>query len=317
MAQSNRHRLIIIGAGSAGICMGISLKNAGIEDFVILEKADDIGGTWYWNRYPGAGCDVQSHLYSFSFEQKNDWSRPFAGQEEILIYLNDCADKYGVRAHVRFNTAVTAAHWRDDQEHWRLTTESGEQLEAQCVISALGMFNKLVMPAIPGVDEFEGTCFHSARWNHDHDLNGERVGVIGIAASAIQFVPEIAPIVGQLHLYQRTANWVVPKPNTPYTKKERQHFRQNPDAVMESREEIFKTWNTLCTYTIEKERQHFRQNPDAVMESREEIFKTWNTLCTFKDKAVLAEIEKAGLERIEVVKRLLLSLRQTPMCAES
>lgn len=279
MAQSNRHRSIIIGAGSAGICMGISLKNAGIEDFVILEKADEIGGTWFWNRYPGAGCDVQSHLYSFSFEQNNDWSQPFAGQEEILAYLNFCADKYGVRDHVRFNTAVTAAHWQDDQGHWRLTTGSGERFEAQSVISALGMFNKLVMPAIPGVDEFEGTYFHSARWNHDHDLSGERVGVIGIAASAIQFVPEIAPIVGQLHLYQRTANWVVPKPNTPYT---------------------------------EKERQYFRHNPDAVKESRDEIYNTWNTLCTFKDKKVLAEIEKAGLERIEIVKDPEVRRKLTP-----
>ena len=279
MTHNNRHRIIIIGAGSAGICMAIHLKKAGIEDFVILEKAEDLGGTWFWNRYPGAGCDVQSHLYSFSFEQKNDWSRPFAGQEEILAYLNRCADNYGVRNHVRFNTNVTAAHWADEQARWTVTTDSGQQLEAQSVISALGMFNKLVMPSIPGVADFEGTSFHSARWNHDHDLSGAKVGVIGIAASAIQFVPEIAPIVDKLHLYQRTANWVVPKENTPYTTEMLQNFCDDPDALQKSRDEIYAMWNTLCT---------------------------------FQDKAVLAEIEKAGLARIEIVEDPELRRKLTP-----
>lgn len=264
-----KHRVIIIGAGGGGLCMGIQLKLAGIDDFIIVDKAAGIGGTWWHNTYPGAECDVQSHLYSFSFEQKNDWSRPFAGGQEILGYLNHCADKYGLRPHLRLNTATTATHWQDDRDCWRVTTGSGETLEAQVVVSALGMFNNIVWPTIEGMADFRGTAFHSARWNHEHDLRGQRVGVVGIAASAIQFVPEIAPLAGQLHLYQRTANWVVPKGNEPYT---------------------------------EEQLAHFRAHPELVRKSRDETYALWNTLCTFQDKAVLADIENAGLERLAVVK---------------
>ena len=278
--KDQRHqRVIIIGGGSAGICMGIQLKKAGIDDFVILEKAQGIGGTWQHNSYPGAECDVQSHLYSFSFEQKNDWSRPFAGQKEILAYLNHCADKHGLRPHIQPNTAVASVHWQAASAKWKVVTASGDELEAQFVVSALGMFNNLVWPNIPGIDDFRGTSFHSARWDHSHDLYGKRVGVIGIAASAIQFVPEIAPQVGQLHLYQRTANWVVPKGNTPYTQEQLEHYRQNPSAVQDSREKIYNTWNTLAT---------------------------------FGDKKVLAEIEQAGLERLEIVKDPEVRRKLTP-----
>ncbi len=272
-------RLIIIGAGSAGLCMAIHLKRAGINEFVILEKSNGIGGTWWHNSYPGAECDVQSHLYSFSFEPKLDWSRPFAGQAEILTYLNHCADKYQVRAHIELNTAVASVTWREDKERWQVVTKGGEALEAQAVVSALGMFNDLVWPAIPGIEEFKGTTFHSARWNHQHDLTGKRVGVVGIAASAIQFVPEIAPLAARLHLYQRTANWVVPKDNTPYTPAELQSFRDHPALVEESRAK---------TYAI------------------------WNTLCTFQDKAVLADIEASGLERLAVVKDPAVRRKLTP-----
>ena len=279
MNQKTQKRVVIIGAGSAGLCMGVQLKKAGIDDFVILEKGDGIGGTWWHNSYPGAECDVQSHLYSFSFEQKNDWSKPFAGQAEILEYLNLIADKHGVRPHIQLNTRVKSAHWQAESSCWHVGTEAGEEFEAQVVVSALGMFNNLVWPSIPGVEDFQGTYFHSARWNHDYDLTGKRVGVIGIAASAIQFVPEIAPIVGQLHLYQRTANWVVPKGNDPYTQEQLEHFRQNPEAVQANRDEIYQTWNTLCT---------------------------------FNDKKVLAEIEKAGLERLEAVKDPEVRRKLTP-----
>ena len=272
-------RIIIIGAGSSGLCLGMHLKRAGIEDFVMLDKAEAIGGTWWYNTYPGAECDVQSHLYQFSFEQKNDWSRPFGAQAEILDYLNHCADKYDLKPHIRFNTAVVQASWQEDSATWRVVTESGEMLQPQILVSALGMFNKIVMPSITGVDGFEGRSFHSARWEHDYDLRGKRVGVIGIAASAIQFVPEIAPLVGQLHLYQRTANWVVPKGNTPYT---------------------------------DEELDHFRQNSNAVQDSRDEIFKTWDTLCTFQDKATLAEIERGGLKSLEVVEDEVVRRKLTP-----
>jgi len=271
MAQAARrsHRIVIIGAGGGAISMAISLKRAGIDDFVMLEKSSGIGGTWWHNRYPGAECDVQSHLYSYSFEPKLDWSRPFAGQAEILKYLNDCVDKYDVRRHVKLETQVTALEWQDAKGVWHLTTAQGEQLEAQVVVSALGMFNEIVWPDIPGLEDFKGTKFHSARWNHAHDLTGERVGVIGIAASAIQFVPEIAPQCGRLHLYQRTANWVVPKGNEPYTEDQLEYFRQHPEVVAKNRNDIYAVWNSLATFT---------------------------------DKEKMAEIERSGLERLAAVK---------------
>lgn len=258
-------RFVIIGAGSGAICMAINLKRAGIEDFVLLEKSHGLGGTWWHNQYPGAECDVQSHLYSYSFEPKLDWSRPFAGQAEILEYLNHCADKYDVRRHLRLNTGVSGLTWQGDRQRWHVETTTGQTFDAPIVISALGMFNELVWPSIPGIEDFKGTTFHSAQWNHAHDLTGERVGVIGIAASAIQFVPEIAPKVGKLHLYQRTANWVVPKSNEPYT---------------------------------EEQLQYFRSHPEAVAKSRQDIYDVWNTLATFKDKTKMAEIEASGLARI-------------------
>lgn len=266
--NSEHHRVIIIGAGGGGISMGVKLKEAGIDDFVMLDKAGGVGGTWYHNTYPGAECDVQSHLYSFSFEPKLDWSRPFAGQAEILAYMNHCVDKYGLRPHLRLNTAVKSAAWDDATGRWRVTTADGTELSADAVVSAIGMFNNIVWPQIPGIEDFSGAYFHSARWNHDYDLTGKRVGVVGIAASAVQFVPEIVDKVAQVTMYQRTANWVVPKPNEPYT---------------------------------EAQLDYFRSHPEAVAASREEIYQTWNTLCTFNDQDVLAEIERQGLERIAEV----------------
>jgi len=266
--NTEHHRVVVIGAGGGGLCMGIHLKRAGIDDFVMLDKAGGVGGTWYHNTYPGAECDVQSHLYSFSFEPKLDWSRPFAGQAEILEYMNHCADKYGLRPHLRFKTGVKRATWDETASCWEVETEHGEVLTADAVVSALGMFNNLVWPQIPGIESFDGRYFHSARWDHDYDLTGKRVGVIGIAASAVQFVPEIVERVERVYLYQRTANWVVPKPNAPYSQQQIDYYRQHPDAVRQSRDEIYQTWNTLCT---------------------------------FSDKAVLAEIERQGLERIAAV----------------
>jgi cation diffusion facilitator CzcD-associated flavoprotein CzcO len=266
--NQRQHRVVIIGAGSAGLCMGVQLKKVGIDDFLILEKGDGVGGTWNWNQYPGAECDVQSHLYSFSFEQKLDWSQPFAGQEEILEYLNNIADKFDIRRHINFDTEVAQLNWQHDAGRWQVTTNDGEVIEAQIVVSAIGMFNNIHWPDIPGIEDFEGNYWHSARWNKSHDLSGERVGVIGIAASAIQLAPEIAPHVDHLSLFQRTANWVVPKANMPYTAEQMEYYRQHPQAVQESREEIYEVWNTLAT---------------------------------FSDKEFLANIETDGLERVAQV----------------
>ena len=182
-------RIAIIGAGPGGLCMGKRLLDLGFEDFVLLEKSDDVGGTWNLNRYPGCECDVQSALYSFSFEIKPDWSKPYGTQPEILEYMRAVADKYGVMPHVRLGDGVAGAVWNESLATWTLTLESGSTVEAEVVVSAIGMFNGLTFPEIDGLDSFDGTMFHSAQWDRDHDLAGERVAVIGSAASAVQFVP--------------------------------------------------------------------------------------------------------------------------------
>ena len=176
MAGRRELRIAIIGAGPGGLCMGIRLESAGFARFEILEKASGVGGTWYHNRYPGCACDVPSHLYSFSFELKRDWSRPYAPQPEILAYLEHCAAKYGLLPHCRFGDAVRRARWDEAAAHWTLELASGRTLSADVVVSAIGMFNEIALPEIPGLDSFAGTLFHSARWNWDHALSGEAVG---------------------------------------------------------------------------------------------------------------------------------------------
>jgi cation diffusion facilitator CzcD-associated flavoprotein CzcO len=234
-------RIAILGAGPGGLCMGTALERAGFEDFVILEKNAGVGGTWYQNRYPGCACDIPAPLYSFSFELNPSWSGPYPPQPEILAYLEHCAEKYGLLPHCRFEDAVARAVWNDDAASWSLNLESGRTIEADVVVSAVGMFNELSYPDIQGLDRFTGTRFHSACWNWDHDLDGETVGVIGSAASAIQFVPEIVKRARQVHLFQRTANWVLPKADTPYTEEQLEHFRTDPEAPQAARTEIFDT----------------------------------------------------------------------------
>ena len=206
-------RVIVIGSGFAGLCMGTRLKRAGIHSFTILEKASTVGGTWRDNHYPGAACDVQSHLYSFSFKQNPKWTRMFAGQAEIQEYLERCADDFGLRPHLRFGCEVVRANFDDAMGVWKVELASGECLEADMVVSAAGFLSRPAKPEIPGLEKFAGTVFHSAEWNHDYDLRGKSVGVIGTGASAIQFVPEVAKTVERLHLFQRTPPWILPKPD--------------------------------------------------------------------------------------------------------
>lgn len=207
---------MIIGAGPGGLCTAIRLLQAGIRDFVILEQATGIGGTWWHNTYPGAECDVPAHLYSFSFEPKDDWVKPFATQPEIKAYLEHCFAKYQLASYLCLETEVRSARWQESPGRWRIETSRGEVVYAPIVVSAIGMFNQPHWADVPGLDQFEGTLFHSARWNHDHDLSGERVAAIGSAASATQFVPEIAKQAGQLYVFQRSANWVLPKQDDPF-----------------------------------------------------------------------------------------------------
>jgi cation diffusion facilitator CzcD-associated flavoprotein CzcO len=234
-------RIAIIGAGPGGLCMGIRLKGAGFERFEILEQAGGVGGTWYWNRYPGCACDIPAHLYSFSFEVKRDWSRPYAPQPEILAYLEHCAEKYGLLPHCCFGAAVRSARWDEAAAEWTVELASGRTLCADVVVSAIGMFNEIALPAIPGLDAFAGTRFHSARWNEAHDLAGETVGVIGSAASAVQLVPEIVKRAARVHLFQRTANWIAPKQDDPYTEKQLDRLRNEPGFAEKIRRNIFES----------------------------------------------------------------------------
>ncbi|TNE71009.1 MAG: NAD(P)/FAD-dependent oxidoreductase [Gammaproteobacteria bacterium] len=220
--------VIIIGTGFGGIGMAIQLKNAGLSDITLLEKADRVGGTWRDNTYPGAACDVQSHLYSYSFEPKHDWSRKFGLQAEILGYMEHCVEKYDLARHIRLNSEVSDACFNESSNTWTVTLKNGDTLTSDILITATGQLNQPAWPDIKGMDRFEGTIFHSARWNHDYDLTNKRVAVIGTGASAIQFVPEIASKVKSLTLFQRSAAWVLPKPDRPFTSLEQHLFKSAP-----------------------------------------------------------------------------------------
>lgn len=219
----------IIGTGFGGIAMAHRLKREARRSFVMLERADDIGGTWRDNSYPGCACDVPSHLYSLSFALNPDWTRTYSRQPEIHAYLKQVVDREGLRPHMRFGAEVQEAAWDDDAKRWRITTSRGITV-AKAIVSAAGPLADPKLPNIPGLAEFEGTLFHSARWDHDHDLTGERVAVVGTGASAIQFIPEIQPDVRQLHVFQRTAAWVLPRTDRPITPVERLVYRRVPGA---------------------------------------------------------------------------------------
>ena len=258
-AQTHDHRIIVIGAGPGGMCTAIKLLEAGIQDFVVMEKAGGVGGTWWHNRYPGAECDVKSHLYSYSFELKRDWSRPFAGQAEILEYLEFVASKYGIKPYIRFEHQVRTARWSDKDARWSVETTDGQVFRAPILVSGMGMFNELEMPSFPGLDEFGGTMFHSARWDHAHDLSGKRVAVVGSAASAVQFLPEIAPKTAKLHIFQRTANWVAPKDDTPYSAEQLARLKSDPNAIHELRAQIYKDLNEFILFSDEAKQKEYTQ----------------------------------------------------------
>ncbi|GGV08544.1 flavin-binding monooxygenase [Actinomadura cremea] len=232
------HGVVIIGSGFGGIGMAIRLGMAGVRDVVILERARDLGGTWRDNTYPGAACDIPSHLYSFSFEPKTDWTRRFPPQPEILDYLRHCARKYGVLDRIRFGTEVTEARFDEDAALWRISTTGGE-LEARVLVSASGQLNRPALPEIAGRESFTGPSFHSARWDHGVDLRGRRVALIGTGASAIQIVPEIARDVAELRLYQRTPPYVIEKPDRPYPAWKRAVLRNVPGVHGLSRARIY------------------------------------------------------------------------------
>jgi cyclohexanone monooxygenase len=219
----------VIGAGASGIGAAITLQRSGVTDFVVLEKGSTVGGTWRDNTYPGCACDVPSALYSYSFAPNPGWSRAFAGQAEILDYLERTAADHGVLPQVRLGVEVLECRWDATARNWRLTTSDGE-VRATSVIAAAGPWHEPNMPDVPGLDTFTGVAFHSARWNHELDLTGKRVAVVGTGASAVQFVPEIAPVVEHLHVFQRTPQWVMPKPDSTLPKAVQVALRAIPGA---------------------------------------------------------------------------------------
>jgi cation diffusion facilitator CzcD-associated flavoprotein CzcO len=204
----------IIGSGFSGLGLAIRLRQEGFEDLAVFERADEVGGTWRDNTYPGCSCDVYANLYCFSFAPNPHWKTTFGKQPELLGYLRDCAERFGVRDHICFGHEVVAARWDEDAARWQLTT-SGGHYTARVLVTATGYLSEPAIPSIPGLETFAGEMFHSSRWNHDVDLHGRRVAVIGTGASAIQFVPAIQPEVGRLDLYQRTPPWVGPKHDKP------------------------------------------------------------------------------------------------------
>ena len=214
-ASAGHVDVLIVGAGFAGLAMAIKLEQAGMPSFAIIEKGEEVGGTWRDNHYPGAACDIPSHLYSLSFEPKSDWSRMYPGHAELQDYLKAITDKHGLRRKIRFKTALREATFDEKTCLWRVELVGGGAITARVVISAIGALHEPSIPHLPEIETFAGKTFHSAAWDHAYDLSGKRVAVVGTGASAIQFVPKIAPVVKELFVFQRTAPWINPKQDYP------------------------------------------------------------------------------------------------------
>lgn len=231
-------RVAIIGSGFGGLGAAIRLKQEGVENFVIFERAAEVGGTWRDNTYPGCACDVESHLYSFSFAPNPGWTRSYSQQPEIWAYLQRCARDFGVLPHIRFGHEVRGAVWDEAAQLWRIETSRGSHA-ASLLVLASGALSEPAMPRLPGLETFRGEAFHSARWNHTYDLTGRRVAVVGTGASAVQFVPQIQPQVAELHLFQRTPPWIIPRRDRTLSGLERRLFRRFPAAQRAARTSIY------------------------------------------------------------------------------
>ena len=225
----------MVGGGFSGIGTAIALDRAGIENWTMLEAGDGVGGAWHWNTYPGIGVDIPSFSYQFSFEQRSDWSRVYAPGEELKAYAEHCMDRYGLRSRTRLSTAVGGASYDQANHFWNLELEGGETLTARHVVGATGIFSRPKPPDIAGLESFAGTIMHSARWDHDQDLAGKRVAIIGTGASAVQIIPAIAPEVEHLTVFQRTPIWCLPKPDRELGPRARRTLRRWPVAQRAAR----------------------------------------------------------------------------------
>jgi cation diffusion facilitator CzcD-associated flavoprotein CzcO len=247
MSSGGAPRIVIVGAGFGGIAAAIELRHHGFHDVKLLERGPGLGGTWLYNNYPGSACDVPSHLYSFSYAQRRDWSRLCSPQAEILDYLHRIARDHGVDRLVVPDTEVTACRWDDESRRWSVETASGTTYAADAVLVATGQLHEPAMPAFPGTERFTGRRFHSARWDHGYDLRDRRVAVIGTGASAVQFVPEIVREASRLVVFQRTGNWFLPRKNRPYPRSWRAAVRHVPGLQALRRRFVFEYAESLTT----------------------------------------------------------------------
>ena len=225
-AAAAHYQVAIIGAGFGGLAMGIRLLQRNIHNFLILEKSNEVGGTWRENQYPGAACDVQSHLYSLSFAPKTDWSKRYADAPEIFQYIQDVVQQFNLREYCQFNSEVVHTEYHEKECLWHVTLKDGRQLSCQYLIFASGPLHVPQIPHIKGIEKFQGKVFHSSQWDHQYDLNGKVVASIGTGGSAIQYIPEIAPQVKQIYVMQRTAAWVIPRDERKYLNVEKKLFKQ-------------------------------------------------------------------------------------------
>lgn len=264
--QTTPYEVVVLGAGMSGVCAAIKLKEAGITNVRIFEKAGDVGGTWRDNTYPGVACDVPSHLYSYSFAPNPEWSRWYAPGQEIWDYVRKCAIDFGVYDSITFNTTATSAVWVGDR--WDIRTSSGETFASRAIISALGGLHTPNVPTLPGTDTFEGVMFHTTNWPDDLDLTGKRVAVIGTGATAVQIVPELAERAAELVVFQRSPVWVGAKRDPEYTDAEREEFRSNPEAMRRLRQKLWDSWE----YTsVELHRAGTEINKNAESRARQII----------------------------------------------
>jgi cation diffusion facilitator CzcD-associated flavoprotein CzcO len=251
------HEVAIVGAGFGGLGMAIRLKQEGADDFVLIERGDDVGGTWWANSYPGAQCDVPSNLYSFSFAPNPDWTRAYPLRDEIQAYLRDCAERYGVVPHMRLGCELLGATWVAGEQRWELETSQGA-IAARVLVAAPGLLSEPFEPAIPGLERFEGNAFHTARWDHGDDLAGKRVAVIGTGASAVQVVPAIQPRVSRLTLFQRTPPWVAPHADHEVTPRMREAYRRLPALQQLSRAFIYSLVELLLAPGMTRDRRYLK-----------------------------------------------------------
>jgi cation diffusion facilitator CzcD-associated flavoprotein CzcO len=245
--------VLIVGTGFAGLGMAIQLRGAGRENFLLVEKAQEVGGTWRDNTYPGCTCDIPSHMYSFSYEQNPDWTRSYSPQPEIYAYLRRVADDHDLRRSIRFGTEVASARWEEDAQRWTVTTVGGETYQCRVLVSAIGALHIPYVPQLQGAEDFAGPAFHSAQWRHDVDLTGKRIAVVGTGASAIQFIPEIAQHAAQVRIFQRSAPWVLPKRDHAIPERTRAAFRRVPG--------LQRGYRHLLYWTLESRAVGFNGHP--------------------------------------------------------